>query len=185
MNPADIENASIEEMVSILFGVLKWFKKKGLGNPFNYNRGFEFIQAHVLGYNLLPVGGGSDGEKPDSDETGEFKGTNYKGLNKKGTAELSHSVSYNGTSRFDTIEEQLAYCRKKIMRDRFHYWTLFDYENGKLVKTLKIPAEVVWKLLWPKWKKSFETGANKKDPRIGASLSTISLKNEKYEVIVH
>ena len=190
INDVDFKTASTadvshEQMQNILLYVVKWFYDKGLGNPFNYNRAFEFIQALTLGYILEKVGGGSDGRNPDSAETAEFKGTEYKGMNKKGTAELSHSVSYNGTSRYDTIEEQEKYCKKKVMRDRFHYWTLFDYENGKLIKTLKIPAATVWKVLWPKWKKSFETGANKKGPRIGASVSINLLKKEKYEIIIH
>ena len=182
---ASTEDVSYETIMAMLLWLAKYFKSKGFGNPFNYNRAFEFIQAHVLGYNLEPVGGGSDGRKPDSDETAEFKGTEYKGMNKKGTAELCHGVSYNGTSRYDTIEEQEKYCKEKVMRDRFHYWTLFDYENGKLVKTLKIPAATIWKILWPKWKKSFETGASNKDPRIGASVSINLLKKEKYEIIIH
>ena len=182
---ADTEDVSYETVMAMLLWLAKYFKSKGFGNPFNYNRAFEFIQAYVLGYILEPVGGGSDGRKPDSDDTAEFKGTEYKGMNKKGTIERSHSVSYNGTSRMNTLEEQEEYCKKKVMRDRFHYWTLFDYKNGKLVKTFKIPAANVWKVLWPKWKNSFETGANKKDPRIGASISTNLLESGEYEVIVH
>ena len=182
---ADTEDVSYETVMAMSLWLAKYFKSKGFGNPFNYNRAFEFIQCHVLGYDLETVGGGSDGKKSNSDETTELKGTEYKGMNKKGTTELSHSVSYNGTSRMDTSEEQEEYCKKKIMRDRFHHWTLFDYEKGKLVKTYKIPAATVWKVLWPKWKKSFETGANKKDPRIGASISTNLLNKEEYEIIVH
>ena len=37
--------------------------------------------------------------------TAEFKATEYKGQNKKGV-DKSHSFSYNGTSRFDTLREQ-------------------------------------------------------------------------------
>jgi len=182
---ASTADVSYEQMKNILLYVVKWFYDRGLGNPFNYNRAFELIQALTLGYILEKVGGGSDGKKLDSDETAEFKGTEYKGMNKKGNAELSNSVSYNGTSRYDTIVEQEEYCKKKVMRDRFHYWTFIDYKSGKLVKTLKIPADTVWKILWPKWKKSWETGGNAKDPRIGASVSTNLLEKEKYETIVH
>ena len=190
INDVDFKTAptagvSYETVKDMLLWLVRFFKEKGIGNPFNYNRASEFIQALTLRFVLEPVGGGSDGKCPKTGVTAEFKGTEYKGMNKKGTAELSHSVSYNGTSRFDTIEEQEEYCKKKIMRDPFHYWTLFNYEDGKLVKTLKISAEVVWKNLWPKWKKSFETGANAKDPRIGATISTTTLKNDKYETIIH
>ena len=147
-----IENASDEEMKEILFAVLKWFKKKNLGNPFNYNRAFEWLQSEILGFKLTTVGGGSDGYNDDA--TAEFKATVYKFLTKK-RVEKSHSFAYNGTTRKDNLEEQKEYCRKKIMRDPFHYWSMIDYVGGNFVKTLKVPAETVWKLLWPKWENSF------------------------------
>ena len=111
---ASTADVSYEQMKNILLYVVKWFYDRGLGNPFNYNRAFEFIQALTLGYILEKVGGGSDGKKLDSDETAEFKGTEYKGMNKKGNSELSNSVSYNGTSRYDTIVEQEEYCKKRL-----------------------------------------------------------------------
>ena len=104
-----IEEASPAQMVEILFAVLSWFKVKGLGNPFNYNRAFEFIQAYVLHFNLLPVARGPDGDSDDGTTT-EFKATEWQGFTKKGK-EKSHSWSYNGTSRFDTLEEQEEYCK--------------------------------------------------------------------------
>ena len=47
-----------EEAVEQILRLLRYFKKIKVGNPFNYNRGFEFLQAHFLGFELLPVGGG-------------------------------------------------------------------------------------------------------------------------------
>ena len=70
-----IKNASHDDMVKILLEVLSWFKLRNLGNPFNYNRAFEFIQAFFLGFSLLPVGGGSDFISQDKKKTGEGKGT--------------------------------------------------------------------------------------------------------------
>jgi hypothetical protein len=181
-----IRNASPEEMVHILFAVLQWFKDRGLGNPFNYNRAFEFIQARALGYTLTKVGGGSDGEKEgDSSKTAEFKGTEFKGFGVNGK-EKSHSFTYNGTTRMSTIEEQEAYCRDKIMRDEFHFWTIFDYIEGKILMTIKVKNTDVWNLIWPKWEKSFYK-SSAADPRIGGSISTNDLKknNIDYEVITH
>ena len=40
------------------------------------------------------------------------------GKNKKGV-DKSHSFSYNGTSRFDTLREQEEYCYNKIMHQNF------------------------------------------------------------------
>jgi hypothetical protein len=176
-----IENASDEEMKEILFSVLKWFKKKSLGNPFNYNRAFEWLQAEILKFKLTTVGGGSDGYNDEA--TAEFKATVYKGLTKKGV-EKAHSFSYNGTTRKDNLEEQEEYCRKKIMRDPFHYWSMIDYDRGTFVKTLKVSDETVWKLLWPKWERSFYN-SKAADPRIGGSVSTNDLIGEQFELITH
>ncbi len=182
-----ISGASFQDMKEILLEVLAWFKKHNLGNPFNYNRGFEFIVAHTIGYELLPVGGGSDAVNPDDpNDTIEMKGTEYLGLTKKGK-EKSHSFSYNGTTKVQTIEEQEKVCYKKVMRDKYHYWTMTDYSTGRLVKTLKIKNSDVWKLIWKKWKNSFYKSATNADGRIGGSISTNDLKthNIPYEVIIH
>ena len=182
-----IKNASHDDMVKILLEVLSWFKLRNLGNPFNYNRAFEFIVAHNLGYVLLPVGGGSDSVNPnDPNDRIELKSTEHLGLTKKGK-EKSHSFTYNGTTKKQTIEEQEEYCHNKIMRDKYHYWTMTDYENGKLVKTLKIKNSDVWTLIWKKWKNSFYKSATNADGRIGGSISTNDLKknNIPYEVIEH
>ena len=182
-----IKNASQDDMVKILLEVLSWFKLRNLGNPFNYNRAFEFIVAHNLGYVLLPVGGGSDAVNPnDPTDTIELKGTEYLGLTKRGK-EKSHGFTYNGTTKKQTIEEQEEYCYNKIMRDKYHYWTMTDYENGKLVKTLKIKNSDVWSLIWKKWKSSLYNSATNADGRIGGSISTNDLKhhNIKYEIISH
>tara|TARA_B100001769_G_C21806185_1_gene438724 strand:+ start:53 stop:625 length:573 start_codon:yes stop_codon:yes gene_type:complete len=190
MNPQtllDIKNASNDDMVKILLEVLSWFKLRNLGNPFNYNRAFEFIVAHNLGYVLLPVGGGSDAVNPnDPTDTIELKGTEYLGLTERGK-EKSHGFTYNGTTKKQTIEEQEEYCHNKIMRDKYHYWTMTDYGRGKLVKTLKIKNSDVWTLIWKKWKNSFYKSATNADGRIGGSISTNDLKknNIPYEVITH
>ena len=182
-----ISNASFDDMKEILLEVLAWFKAHNLGNPFNYNRAFEFIVAHSMGYVLLPVGGGSDAVNPnDPNDTIELKGTEYLGLTKKGK-EKSHSFSYNGTTKVQTIEEQEKVCYNKVMRDKYHHWTIIDYENGKLVKTLKLKCEDVWTLIWPKWEKAFYESSSRADGRINGSISTNELdkKNIQYEVINH
>lgn len=182
INPEDLTEDDAQELGFLL---LKYFKLKGWNNPFNYNRFFEFVQARVLGYNLTSVGGGSDAINDDN-QTTEFKGTEYKGFSKKGV-ELSHSFTYNGTTKKPTLEEQEQYCREKIMRDPLHHWTIFDYENGKLLKTIQLTAEQVWEVLWPKWKKSWHKSSFAADPRIGASISTSELKklNIEYKIIEH
>jgi hypothetical protein len=144
----------------------------------------EFIQAKLLKYKLTKVGGGSDGIN-EQNKTSEFKGTEFLGFTKKGV-EKSHSFSYNGTTRKPTLEEQKKYCYEKIMRDPLHHWSIIDYENGKLIKTIQLTNEQVWKVLWPKWEKSWHNNGAA-DPRIGASISTAELKKAgiEYVTIIH
>ena len=179
-----IEEVNDQDIKDLGFFLLKWFKSKELGNPFNYNRFMEFVQANLLGYSLTKVGGGSDGIN-EKNETTEFKGTEYKGLNKKGV-EKSMSFAYNGTTRKDTLEEQKKYCKAKIMRDPLHHWSMIDYENGTFVKTIRITNEQCWQVLWPKWEKSWHN-SGAADPRIGASISTNDLKKAgiDYVTITH
>ena len=178
-----IETASNEEMKDILLLIMKWFIKRGRGCPFNYNRGIEFLQAGLFGFQLTSVGGGSDGVN-EQGVTAEFKATDYRG------SHLSHAFSYNGTTRKETLSEQEEYCRQKIMRDDFHYWSIIDKANGKFIKTYKIPAKTVWDLVWPRWEESFWK-TTLADTRIGGKVSTHKLENLKgpnagcFEVIIH
>ena len=180
-----ISGASFQDMKEILLSILVWFRKHNLGNPFNYNRAFEFISALTHGFVLLPVGGGSDAVNPDDEsDTIEIKTTKYE-LTIKGN-EKSMGFTYNGTTRKPTLEEQKEYCYEKIMRDEYHIWDMIDYEKGALVKSIKIKNTEVWGLIWEKWKKSwYNTGAA--DPRIGGRVTTNDLKknNVQYEVINH
>ena len=180
-----ISGASFQDMKEILLSILVWFRKHNLGNPFNYNRAFEFISALTHGFVLLPVGGGSDAVNPDDEsDTIEIKTTKYE-LTKKGN-EKSMGFTYNGTTRKPTLEEQKEYCYEKIMRDEYHIWDMIDYEKGALVKSIKIKNTEVWGLIWDKWKKSwYNTDAA--DPRIGGKVTTNDLKknNVQYEVINH
>ena len=124
-----ISGASFQDMKEILLAILVWFKKHNLGNPFNYNRAFEFISALTHGFILLPVGGGSDAVNPnDESDTREIKTTKYE-LTKKGS-EKSMGFTYNGTTRKPTLKEQQEYCYDKIMRDEYHIWDMVDYEEG-------------------------------------------------------
>ena len=180
-----ISGASFQDMKEILLSILVWFRKHNLGNPFNYNRAFEFISALTHGFVLLPVGGGSDAVNPDDEsDTIEIKTTKYE-LTKKGN-EKSMGFTYNGTTRKPTLEEQKEYCYEKIMRDEYHIWDMIDYEKGALVKSIKIKNTEVWSLIWEKWEKSwYNTDAA--DPRIGGRVTTNDLKknNVQYEVINH
>jgi hypothetical protein len=109
IEPSDLTDDDVQVLGFLL---LKYFKMKGWGNPFNYNRFFEFIQVRVLGYNLTTVGGGSDGINDEGEST-ELKGTEFKGLTAKGV-EKSHSFTYNGTTRKPHLMSRKSIVRKKF-----------------------------------------------------------------------
>lgn len=179
----DGDNPTVTEIIFMITTLIRAFKIRNWGNPFNYNRALEFMQADTLGYSLTTVGGGSDGINDDG-ETTEFKVTEFKGYTMKGK-EKSHSFTYNGCSKYETLSEQKEYCYAKIMRDPWHHWTFWDYETGEMLKTIKISAEEVWKLIWPKWEESWYKSPKSKDPRIGGSIKTTQLGNSKYELLIH
>lgn len=184
MKKYDIENATPEEMKEILLLVAKWFHAKGLGNPFNYNRGCEYIQALTFGLILTTVGGGSDAYHKMKKWFVELKKTTFAGFTKTGQLK-SHSFSYNGTTRKSTLEEQVEYCKKKVLRDKFHLLTIIDDEKGALYQTYKVTGEEMWKVLKDKMIRSWKNP--KGDPRINATVSTNDLKKYgiEYEVIKH
>jgi len=179
-----VEDVTVQDILELGHFLLKWFKFKGFGNPFNYNRFFELDQANLLGYTLTKVGGGSDGIN-DQGNTTEFKATEFLGFTKRGD-ERSHSFTYNGTTRKDTLEEQKKYCREKIMRDPLHHCSIIDHEAGKIIKTIQLTNEQVWQLLWPKWENSWHK-PKAADPRIGGSISTAEMKKAgiEYVTITH
>lgn len=184
MKKYDIENATPEEMLEILLLLAKKFNKEGLGNPYNYNRGCEYIQALTFDLVLTKVGGGSDAYHRTEKYSLELKKTSFAGFTKKGKMK-SHSFSYNGTTRKATIEEQVEYCKKKVLRDKFHLLTIIDDSKGSLYQTYKVTGEEMWKVLKDKMIHSWKNP--KGDPRINASVSTNDLEKYgiQYEVVQH
>jgi len=184
MKMYDIENATPEQMLEILLSLAKKFNKDELGNPFNYNRGVEYIQAMTFGLRLTKVGGGTDAYHAIEKWFAELKATPFSGFTKKGELK-SHSFPYNGTTRKATIEEQVEYCHKKVLRDKYHFLTIIDNSKGSLYQTYKVTGEEMWKVLKDKMIKSWENP--KGDPRINATVSTNDLKKYgiQYEVIKH
>ncbi len=185
-NKVNFKNLSVEDydefdIKELGFFLLRWFKNKKLGNPFNYNRFMEFVQSLTLGYKLKGVGGGADAVN-EQNQTTELKATEFKGFRKGTNIEKSHSFTYNGMSRFPTIQKQKLECKQKIMRDPLHHWTIVDYENGKLIKTVQLTSEQVWKVLWPKWENSWYK-SDKKDPRIGGAISIPELSRAGIDYI--
>ena len=120
--------------------------------------------ANHLGHKKSTTYSGADGI--DSDGECEYKSTIGKNIN--GT--------YNGISVQSTWKEQEKYLKEqKIEKYKNHYIARFD--KGEIVEVWKLDGTDVFNILLPKLKKKFHNISNKKDPRLGASLT----KKEIYE----
>ena len=128
------------------------------GDPMSYARSREILIAGTLGHKIADTLSGADA----IDEDGECE---YKS-----TISTSINGSYNGISVQPTWEEQVEYLKnKKIAKYKNHYIARFD--GGKIVEIWKLDGTDVLNILLPKLKKGFESTKNRKDPRLGASLT--------------
>ena len=138
--------------------------KQNWGDPFSYAVSREIMIANNLGHKKAVTYSGADGI--DSDGECEYKSTIGKNIN--GT--------YNGISVQSTWKEQEKYLKEqKIEKYKNHY--IARFENGEIVEVWKLDGTDVFNILLPKLKKSFSNLSNKKDPRLGASLT----KKDIYE----
>jgi len=128
------------------------------GDPFSYARAKEIDIAIELGHKVSDTLSGADGY--DKDGGAEYKSTITKTI--KGT--------YSGISVHPTWSEQVEYLKnEKIAKYKNHYIARFD--KGNIVEVWKLDGETVLNILLPKLEKSYHTILEKKDPRLGASLT--------------
>lgn len=141
------------------------------GDPFSYSRGKEIYIANLLKHKIAQTYSGPDGV--DCDGECEYKST---------TDEKNIKATYNGISVQETWEKQYEYLRdKKIAKYKNHYFARFN--NGKIIEIYKMKGDRVLELLLPKLKKQFDNNHNKKDPRLGTSLSTSEIKNNSEQIM--
>ena len=132
--------------------------ENGWGDPFSYARAKEIDIAIQLGHKVSDTLSGADGY--DEDGGCEYKSTIGKNIN--GT--------YNGISVQPTWSEQVEYLKnEKIGKYKNHYIARFD--QGNIVEVYKLDGKTVLNILLPKLEKSYPTILEKKDPRLGASLT--------------
>ena len=133
-------------------------ERNGWGDPFSYARSREIMMAIVMKQKIADTYSGADG----FDETGgaEYKSTIQKNI--QGT--------YNGISVQSTWHEQLIYLdREKIGKYKHHYFARFD--GGKIVELWVMDASDVLQILVPKLQKQYHSQSDRKDPRLGASVT--------------
>ena len=139
------------------------------GDPMSYARSREILIAGTLGHKIADTLSGADA----IDEDGECE---YKS-----TISTTINGSYNGISVQPTWEEQVEYLKnKKIAKYKNHYIARFD--GGKIVEIWKLDGTDVLNILLPKLKKGFESTKNRKDPRLGASLTQKEIKDNGIKI---
>ena len=145
-------------------------REQNWGDPFSYARSKEIYAAIKLGHRVCDTYSGADAFNQSGDPV-EYKSTTAK--NPKG--------AYTGISVQPTWEEQERYLREeKIAKYPEHYYNRFD--DGQLVESWKIPGEVVYDILLPKFKKKYPTVLDNKDPRLNANVSWTEIKRHGMKV---
>ena len=133
-------------------------ERNSWGDPFSYARSKEILMAIIMKQEIAQTFSGADGF--DEDGGAEYKSTTQKNI--QGT--------YNGISVQSTWELQLRYLYcDKIGKYKHHYFARF--EGSKLVELWVLDAEDVLQILIPKLRKSYQSRAHRKDPRLGANVT--------------
>ena len=133
-------------------------ERNGWGDPFSYARSKEIMMAIVMKQKIADTYSGADGF--DDDGGAEYKSTIQKNI--QGT--------YNGISVQPTWDEQLNYLiEEKIGKYKHHYFARFA--DGKIVELYVLDAIDVLSILLPKLKKQYHRSSQRKDPRLGATVT--------------
>ena len=170
MTSLNESNMTPTQKYKFLFeSIYKLCENEKWGDPMSYARSREILIAGTLGHKIADTLSGADA----IDEDGECE---YKS-----TISTSINGSYNGISVQPTWEEQVEYLKnKKIAKYKNHYIARFD--GGKIVEIWKLDGTDVLNILLPKLKKGFESTKNRKDPRLGASLTQKEIKDNGIKI---
>lgn len=129
------------------------------GDPFSYARSREIHLASILGHRVSDTLSGADAYDENNLPV-EYKST----IGKKLTA------TYNGISVQNTWEDQVKYLQEdKIGKYHKHFFA--RYHLGKVVEVWVMNADDVLRILIDNLERQFKTVGNKKDPRLGYTIS--------------
>jgi hypothetical protein len=135
-------------------------KSQTWGDPFSYARSREIHLAVTLGHTIAQKFAGPDGHETDGTAV-EYKTTTTNKI----------CGTYNGISVHDTWEKQLDYLKtKKIGCYKWHY--IARYNDDKIVEIWRLSGDKVMEILEPKLNKQWHSEKKRKDPRLGAQLTS-------------
>ena len=158
-----------EEYVELYKQMAEICDKKGAGDPFSYARSKEIYAAIVLGHEVSETLSGADAYTKEGNPC-EYKSTTTK--NCKG--------AYTGISVQKTWGKQVKYLVEEKIVPYEHYYTRFA--KGRLVEAWMMPGELVYKILLPKIKTSYETLSSRKDRRVSADMCWTDIKKHGTKV---
>tara|TARA_B100000287_G_scaffold136103_1_gene128046 strand:+ start:72 stop:593 length:522 start_codon:yes stop_codon:yes gene_type:complete len=141
------------------------------GDPFSYARSREIHLAGLLGHTVADDYSGADAYD-ENDRPVEYKST----IGKKLTA------TYNGISVQDTWEKQVQYLQNEKI-GKYHHHFFARYHLGKVVEVYRMTAHQVLNILVPNLKRQFESTSNRKDPRLGYTISNKLIKQHGVKVL--
>ncbi len=141
------------------------------GDPFSYARSREIHLAGLLGHSVADDYSGADAYD-ENDRPVEYKST----IGKKLTA------TYNGISVQETWEKQVKYLREEKI-GKYHHHFFARYHLGKVVEVYRMTAQQVLDILVPNLKRQFESTSNRKDPRLGYTISNKLIRQYGVQVL--
>ena len=151
---------NLNKISSLLTEIDKLCKEDDLGDIFSYSKVKEVLTANLLGHTVPKDYSGADGYKPDGTPV-EYKSTIAKKI----------QATYNGISVQETWDKQVEYLEDdKIGKYPSHYMVRFD--GTEIMECYELQAADVLSILLPKLKKQFHNKSIRKDPRLGATISS-------------
>ena len=144
-------------------------RENGWGEPFSYARSREIHIANRLGHTVAKDCSGSDATDSEGNPV-EYKSTTQSRIR----------ATYNGISVQNTWEAQENYLQtQKIGKYPWHYFV--RYEDAYIKEIWKMSGETVLAILLPKLKNQY-VKKNRKDPRLGVSLTTKEIHDNATKV---
>lgn len=147
-----------EEFAQLYKRMMTLCNKHNAGNPFVGGRGNEIHMANTLGHRICATFSGADAY--NGDVPVEYKSSSGE----------KFTVTYGGISVQETIEQQIAYLKDKILPYKEHYCARYN-KDGTINEVWKLDSKDVYKLLEPRVISKFYNSFNNKDPRISVNIS--------------
>lgn len=165
------EQVMLQELYGLVARIDEICETLEYGDWTSYARIKEIIAAAVLGHRISPTYSGADA----INEKGQL-------VEYKSTIDKRCKGAYTGISNQGTwllLDKYLI--EEKILPYKWHYYNRF--EGARLVESWRLPADIVYKLLRPKVKRSYETRHGRSDSRTSGNITWTEIKKYGEQVV--